>query len=99
MNPEDPAKIFKALGDPTRLLIMEQLCRGELCVCKIIPLTGKSQPTVSAHLKVLYEAGLVRYRKDGLSIYYRLADESIKDLLAVSKKIRQRQVKEWMLAD
>ncbi len=98
MNLEDRAGIFKALGDPTRLLIIESLCRGELCVCKIIPLTGKSQPTVSAHLKVLHGAGLVRFRKEGLSIYYRLADEGIKELLADSKRIRQKQVKEWMLA-
>lgn len=87
MNPEKQAKLFKALGDPTRLLIVEMLLKGELCVCKIIPSTGKSQPTVSAHLKILHEAGIVKFRREGLSIYYSLADEKIKDLLSVSKKI------------
>jgi ArsR family transcriptional regulator len=88
MNPEKQAKLFKALGDPTRLLIVEMLLKGEMCVCKIIPDTGKSQPTVSAHLKVLHEAGLVKSRRKGLSVYYFLADEKIKDLLSVSRKIK-----------
>jgi ArsR family transcriptional regulator len=87
MNPEKQAKLFKALGDPTRLLIVEMLLKGEMCVCKIIPSTGKSQPTVSAHLKILHEAGLVKFRREGLSVYYFLADDKIKDLLCVSKKI------------
>jgi ArsR family transcriptional regulator len=88
MNPEKQAKLFKALGDPTRLLIVEMLLKEELCVCKIIPNTGKSQPTVSAHLKVLHEAGLVKSRREGLSVYYFLSDDKIKDLLSVSKKIK-----------
>jgi len=89
MNPEKQAKLFKALGDPTRLLIVEMLLKGEMCVCKIIPSTGKSQPTVSAHLKILHEAGLVKSRREGLSVYYFLADDMIKDLLSVSKKIKE----------
>ena len=88
MNAEKQAKLFKALGDPTRLLIVEMLLKGELCVCKIIPNTCKSQPTVSAHLKVLHEAGLVKSRREGLSVYYFLADDAIGDLLSVSKKIK-----------
>jgi ArsR family transcriptional regulator len=88
MNAEKQAKLFKALGDPTRLLIVEMLLKEELCVCKIIPNTGKSQPTVSAHLKVLHEAGLVKSRREGLSVYYFLSDDKIKDLLSVSKKIK-----------
>ena len=87
MNAEKQAKLFKALGDPTRLLIVEMLLKGELCVCKIIPSTGKSQPTVSAHLKVLHEAGLVKSRREGLSVYYFPADDKIKDLLSVSKNM------------
>lgn len=90
MDAERQVKLFKALGDPTRLLIVDMLLKGEQCVCKIIPNTGKSQPTVSAHLKILHEAGLVKCRREGLSVYYFLADERIKDLLADARKIRER---------
>ncbi|MFZ2454882.1 MAG: metalloregulator ArsR/SmtB family transcription factor [Candidatus Altiarchaeia archaeon] len=89
MNPEKQAKLFKALGDPTRLLIVAMLLKGEQCVCRIIPDTGKSQPTVSAHLKILNEAGIVKFRRDGLSVYYFLADEKIKELLSISKRIKE----------
>jgi len=85
------AKVFKALGDPTRLKIIEMLMKGELCVCKIIPATGKSQPTVSSHLKILYEADLVRHRKEGMNIFYRLADDRIREILSISKKMTKER--------
>jgi ArsR family transcriptional regulator len=90
MDLERQVKLFKALGDPTRLMIVEMLLKGEMCVCKIIPSTGKSQPTVSAHLKILSEAGILKSRKEGLSVFYCLADEKIKDLLADAKKIKEK---------
>ena len=61
------ARLFKALGDPTRLKIIEFLRSGEKCVCEIVPHLGLPQPTVSRHLKILRESGLVRFRKDGVS--------------------------------
>ena len=88
MDLERQVEIFKALGDPTRLKIVKMLSEKELCVCEIIPATGKSQPTTSAHLKILYEAGLVKSRKDGLSVHYRLADKAIKKLVDASDRIR-----------
>jgi len=88
MNTEKQVKVFKALGDPTRLMIMKMLARCEKCVCEIMPATGKSQPTTSAHLKILHEAGLLKSRKEGLSVYYRLADESVKDLIKVAEKFK-----------
>jgi len=81
MGLEKQVKIFKALGDPTRLKIVNLLSEKELCVCEIIPATGKSQPTTSSHLKVLYEAGIVKSRRDGLSVYYRLADRKVLNLV------------------
>jgi len=91
MDSEKEVKIFKALGDPTRLRIIEMLSSGEMCVCKIIPETRKSQPTVSAHLKILYEAGLVKYRKEGISVYYCLTDKKIEELIGLSKKMNNRK--------
>lgn len=85
---ERQVKVFKALGDPTRLKILKMLAKCEKCVCEIIPATGKSQPTTSAHLKILHEAGLVKSRKEGLSVYYRLADESVKELIKSAEKIK-----------
>lgn len=85
---EQQVKVFKALGDPTRLKIIKMLTRCEKCVCEIIPATGKSQPTTSAHLKILHEAGLLKSRKEGLSVYYRLADESVKELIKAAEKIK-----------
>ena len=85
---EHQVKVFKALGDPTRLKILKMLSNCEKCVCEIIPATGKSQPTTSAHLKILHEAGLVKSRKEGLSVYYRLADETVKELLKAVEKVK-----------
>ena len=76
------------MGDPTRLKIVKMLANCEKCVCEIIPATGKSQPTTSAHLKILHEAGLLKSRKDGLSVYYRLTDDSVKGLIKAAEKIK-----------
>jgi ArsR family transcriptional regulator len=88
MKTDKQVKVFKALGDPTRLKIIKMLSCCEKCVCEIIPATGKSQPTTSAHLKILHEAGLLKSRKQGLSVYYRLADDSVKELIKAAEKIK-----------
>jgi ArsR family transcriptional regulator len=69
-------KVMKALSDPNRVKILKLLQHKTICVCELQSLLGISQPTVSKHLKVLEEAGLVDYRKDGLWVIYRLADGS-----------------------
>jgi ArsR family transcriptional regulator len=67
--------IFKALSDETRLRIVKLLEHGELCVCYLVAAVDMSQPKVSFHLKVLKEAGLVKDRREGKWMHYRL-DES-----------------------
>ena len=67
------AKIFKALGHPSRLLIVDALRQGEKCVCDLQVLVGHDMSTVSKHLAVLREAGVVASAKRGTNIYYRLA--------------------------
>ncbi len=64
---------FKALGDVNRLRILNLLLHGELCVCDIQYVLESSQPTVSRHLAYLKNSGLVLDRRDGLRIFYRLA--------------------------
>lgn len=68
----EQAKIFKALGHPSRLLMVDALRSGEQCVCDLQALVGDDMSTVSRHLAVLREACVVGSRKEGTSIYYRL---------------------------
>jgi ArsR family transcriptional regulator len=65
-------RVMKALSDPTRVRILKILEGKELCVCEIQSLVKLAQSTVSKHMKLLEEAGLVDYRKDGSWIVYRL---------------------------
>ncbi len=74
------AERFKALGEPSRLEILSALRRGERTVTQILEATQLGQANVSKHLQVLYAAGFVQRRKEGLSIYYRLADGDVLQL-------------------
>jgi ArsR family transcriptional regulator, arsenate/arsenite/antimonite-responsive transcriptional repressor len=65
---------FKALGDANRMRILNLLLHGELCVCDIQFVLSASQPNVSRHLAYLKSSGLVLDRRDGLRIFYRLAE-------------------------
>lgn len=72
-------KIFKALGDKNRLRILNMLRNSPMCVCEITDVLSLSQSTVSGHLRVLKEAGLIEDAKDGLWVEYRLCpDKKIK---------------------
>ena len=68
------AALFQALGDPTRLRILGLLLTGEVCVCHIHESLRISQPKTSRHLAYLRRSGLVDTRRDGLWVYYRLAE-------------------------
>ncbi len=69
--------IFKALSDETRLRILKLLEHGELCVCDIFSALEMVQPKVSFHLSVLKEAGLIKDRKAGRWVHYRLDDSDM----------------------
>lgn len=66
------ARIAKALAHPSRLMVLEALEDREMCVCELTDLVGADQSTVSKHLAVLKQAGLVEDRKDGVMVYYRV---------------------------
>jgi ArsR family transcriptional regulator, arsenate/arsenite/antimonite-responsive transcriptional repressor len=70
----DLAKIFKALGDPVRLRLMSMIASrgagGETCVCELTPAFDLSQPTISHHLKLLRQAGLIDCERRGTWVYY-----------------------------
>jgi ArsR family transcriptional regulator len=76
------ARIAKALGDPIRLQLVDVLRKhaGKVCVCELVPLFDLSQPTVSHHLKVLREAGIVASERQGLWAYYYVIPDSLKEL-------------------
>ncbi|HOI75519.1 MAG TPA: metalloregulator ArsR/SmtB family transcription factor [Syntrophales bacterium] len=68
--------VMKALSDPNRVRIVKMLQRRMMCVCELQAALGVAQPTVSKHLKILEEAGLVSRRKDGLWVNYTVSDGS-----------------------
>jgi DNA-binding transcriptional ArsR family regulator len=68
----DKAKVMKALAHPTRMFIVDELSRGERCVCELTEMIGAEMPTVSRHLSQLKGVGLVDDEKRGSKIFYRL---------------------------
>ena len=81
---ERMATIAKALADPVRLQLVDVLRKhaGKVCVCELVPLFDLSQPTVSHHLKVLRQAGLVASERRGLWAYYYVIPDSLEELSA-----------------
>jgi ArsR family transcriptional regulator len=71
------AERFRALGEPARLAILQALRRGERCVSDLEAETGLNQANLSRHLQVLTATGMVRRRKEGLFVYYALADADV----------------------
>jgi len=69
---ETRARIFKALGHPTRLFLVEVLAEGERCVCELTAMVGADVSTVSRHLGVLKQAGILEDEKRGAQVFYRL---------------------------
>jgi ArsR family transcriptional regulator len=69
------SRLFRALGDETRLRIIALLSHGELCVCHLQEALGLSQPNISRQLGVLRAAGIVEDRRDGNWVYYRLLEQ------------------------
>jgi ArsR family transcriptional regulator len=78
------AQVAKALGDPVRVQLVDVLLKhaGKVCVCELVPLFDLSQSTVSHHLKVLREAGIVGSERQGLWAYYFVSPDALKELSA-----------------
>ncbi|MFJ8076758.1 ArsR/SmtB family transcription factor [Streptomyces sp. NPDC096176] len=80
------AKVFKALGDPVRLRLLSMIASrdgGEVCVCELTPAFELSQPTISHHLKLLRQAGLVDCERRGTWVYYWVLPAALERLAAV----------------
>ena len=94
---KDLVTIFKALSDETRLRILKLLEQGELCVCDIVAAFEMSQPKVSFHLATLKAAGLVKDRKEGKWMHYKIDDSDLFKrllILSVIEKIPEEMLKD-----
>jgi ArsR family transcriptional regulator len=68
----EQARVMKALAHPTRMFIIDELSHGERCVCELTAMIGAEMPTVSRHLSLLKNAGLIQDERRGSKIFYRL---------------------------
>lgn len=82
---KDKIKLLKALADETRLKILRHLIEGERCACSIVPTVGKAQSTVSGHLRILEEAGILESKRVGTNIWYGIKSKEAKEILKILK--------------
>ena len=76
------ADLFKVFGDPTRIRILYALSAGELCVCDIASVLNMTQSAISHQLRVLKQIKLVKFRREGKTVYYSLADAHVETILS-----------------
>jgi ArsR family transcriptional regulator len=86
------AEVFKALSDPNRIMIIDMLSCGELCACKILEKFKISQPTLSYHMKILCECGLVNSYREGKWMHYSLNEDAILKIREFLKEITSSTV-------
>ena len=91
----DSIKFLKAISDETRLAIIELLISGERCVCEIFPKLKVKQSTTSTHLNKLEEAGIIKSRREGKKVFYKIVDERVINVLRIvgNKKARESKLK------
>jgi ArsR family transcriptional regulator, arsenate/arsenite/antimonite-responsive transcriptional repressor len=85
-------KILCTLSDPTRLEIIDFLSGGEKCVCEIIPAFQRSQSTISKHLNILYEAGILDRRIEGKKTLYRIRDPHVFEIIKAVDALSLEQI-------
>ena len=95
---ETRARIIKALAHPSRLFIVDELSKGERCVCELRELVGADMSTVSKHLSVLKSAGIVSDDKRGLMVYYRLCCPCVLNMFVCIEGVLESNLKAQMAA-
>ena len=91
---EARAKVLKAMAHPSRLLIIEELEKGERCVCELTEMVGADISTVSKHLSVLKQAGLVVDDKQGNQVFYKLRVPCILNFFGCVESVMEAQVQD-----
>lgn len=87
MNTKDLATMMKALGDETRARIFTMLSGGERCACVLLEEFSITQPTLSYHMRILCDSGLVSARKDGIWMRYTIRQEALSDLVGFLNRV------------
>ena len=80
---DENVKLLKAMADETRLIILRCLLQGERCACTLVPATGRAQPTVSRHLHILEEAGILESRRVGVNMWYHIKSRRAMEILSI----------------
>lgn len=78
----DLAELFRVFGDSTRIRILYVLSEAEMCVCDVATLLGMTQSAISHQLRILKQSKLIKYRREGKTIFYSLADSHVKTIMA-----------------
>lgn len=79
----DLAELYKVFGDTTRIKILYVLFEQEMCVCDIAQILNMTMSAISHQLRVLKQAGLVKYRRDGKTVFYSLADDHVRTIIGM----------------
>ena len=93
---EARAKIIKAMAHPARLMIVDELARRERCVCELTAMVGSDVSTVSKHLSVLRNAGIVRDEKRGSKVYYILRTPCILNFISCVETVIKSKAEEQL---
>lgn len=93
---EARAKIMKAMAHPTRLFILDELSKGERCVCELTDMVGADTSTVSKHLSLLKGAGIVDTDKRGTQVYYRLARPCVLNFFACMEDVLRSNIEDQL---
>ena len=93
---EARARIIKAMAHPTRLFLVDELSKGERCVCELTEMVGADMSTVSKHLSVLKDAGIVKMRKQGAQVHYNLAVPCVMNFFKCVESIIMTNAREQM---
>jgi len=91
---EAKSRVLKALGHPTRLLIAEELGQGERCVCEFVDMAGVDYSTISRHLTVMKQAGLVEDEKRGKQVFYKLRVPCVLNFMECVEEVIRSGVEE-----
>ena len=83
------ATVMKALSHPTRLFIVDELSRGERCVCELTAMIGDEMPTISRHLSLLKNAGILEDEKRGSQVFYRLSRPCVLNFFKCIESVQQ----------
>ena len=93
---EARAKIIKALAHPSRLMVIDELRDGERCVCELTELIGADMSTVSKHLSLLKNAGIIKDKKKGTQVFYELKTPCILNFFSCVENVIRQNLEEQM---